>query len=90
MDVLIGRDNGQVDLYEGYLFALAGLAQTASGELILCWNSAPFLEYDILAGPSPAVLATPLVTRLPSSGTTTYWTSPPPALSGFFRVRISP
>jgi hypothetical protein len=89
LDLLIGRDNGLVNFYEGYRFAVASITRSPSEELVLRWNSAPFVEYDVLSGESPNALDTQLATSLASAGRTTSWTNRAGAGSQFFLLRMA-
>ncbi len=89
-DVLIGRDNGQVNVYAGYRFALAPPEWVSPGQLVLRWNSAPFLNYQVLAGPSPDPASLVPATPLASQGTFTSWTNSPEDTTRFFRVEVVP
>lgn len=88
LDLLIGRDNGLVNLYEGYRFAVTSITRMPLDELVVSWNSAPFVEYGVLGGGTPDAIDTPLATRLVSTGTTTSWTNRPVPGVGFFRISM--
>ena len=90
IDLLLGNANGTVTYYEGYRFALTSISASPGGRAALEWNSAQYLNYDVLAGTSPGLLTNLAVSKFPSAGTATCWTSPPSAGSQFYRLRVTP
>ena len=89
-DLLVGSHDGRLLLYEGYRFALTSLEVASSEKLILRWSSAPFLNYQVLAGPSADAINVVAVTRLASEGTVTSWTNLPIGSARYFRVQVVP
>ncbi len=89
-DLLVGSHDGRLLLYEGYRFALTSLEVASSEKMILRWSSAPFLNYQVLAGPSADAINVVAVTRLPSEGTVTSWTNLPIGSARYFRVQVVP
>lgn len=89
MDLLLGNSNGTVSYYEGYRFVFAAMTAQPSGQQVFQWNSAPFLGYNVLAGPSIGVITNRLATNLPSGGTTTCWTNSCGDARQFYRLQIA-
>ena len=90
LDVLVGNSDGQVLVYQGYRFAIVSVTAASPDEMVLRWSSAPFLNYQVLAGTSPQAIDIPLAPQLASQGLMTSWTSSPDGNSRFFRVRVVP
>jgi hypothetical protein len=90
IDLLVGNYDGQVLFYLGYRFSMTSISTGSLGEVALRWNSAPFLNYQVLSGPTPDTIKTPLGASIPSAGLATSWTNAAMAGSGFFQVQISP
>jgi hypothetical protein len=90
IDLLVGNYDGQVLFYQGYRFSMTSISTGSLGEVALRWNSAPFLNYQVLSGPTPDTIETPLGASIPSAGLATSWTNAAMAGSGFFQVQISP
>jgi len=90
VDLLIGRHDGLVNLYEGYRFAVTSIARSPPSQLVLIWNSAPFLQYDVLSGESPDTLGTALVEGIPSAGRITTSTNLLSSYAQFFRIQVRP
>ena len=90
LDVLVGNSDGQVLVYQGYRFAIVSVTAASPDEMVLLWSSAPFLNYQVLAGTSPQAIDIPLAPQLASQGLMTSWTSSPDGNSRFFRVRVVP
>lgn len=89
-DILLGNADGTVSLYEGYHFAILGLTVQPDGTCTLQWNSAPYLDYEILTGSQPNDVTACVATNLPSGGTTSSWTNSASDAMGFFRVQLIP
>jgi len=91
IDLLIGNADGTVSLFEGYRFAFTALAAGSSQLPVFQWNSAPFLNYHVLAGATLQSITNVLATNLPSAGSTTSWTNTAAAGDGqFYRLQIAP
>lgn len=88
LDLLIGTQDGYVLYYEGYPFAVCSIQQAGSYEIIIEWNSADSLTYDLLAGETLDALF-PIAARLPSSGDMTMWSDIPSSNTQFYRVRLA-
>jgi hypothetical protein len=87
MDLLLGNADGTVRVYRAYRFALISLNRMPGGGVVLQWNSAPYLKYNvcgkgILQGGHESKLAT----NLPSGGLSTSWTSSPACCAQFYHV----
>ncbi len=89
IDLVLGNLNGTVYLYQGYRFQIRRAIALPANQVALEWDSAPFLTYNILCGPSLPALATPAATNLPSAGNTTAWTNPATAGCQFYRLQIA-
>ena len=89
MDLLLGNSNGTVSYYEGYRFAFTALTAEPSGQQVLAWNSAPFLSYQVLAGPAIGAITNRIATGLPSGGKTTCWTNSCGDSQQFYRLQIA-
>ena len=90
MDLLLGNADGTVTYYEGYRFAFTAMTAQPSGRQVLQWNSAPFLSYSVLAGPSIGAITNPVAINLPSGGNTTCWTNSCGDAQQFYRLQIAP
>jgi hypothetical protein len=88
-DLLIGDDEGYVFYFEGYNFALTAISVQEGDQVALQWNSADYLEYNVLAGDSPDALAT-VATSLPSGGKTSSWAETTSQPIRFYQVQIAP
>jgi hypothetical protein len=88
LDLLIGADDGYVFYYEGYPFAVCSIQKAGKYEIIIEWNSAAYLTYDLLAGETLDSLF-PIAARLPSSGDMTMWSDIPSSNIQFYRVRLA-
>jgi len=86
-DLLIGTHDGYVAYYEGYRFAVTSI-EIQSGEVVLQWNSANYLTYNILAGETPGALS-PLATDLTSDGKTTTWSDTTDSDTRFYRIQLA-
>ena len=89
VDLLLGNVDGTVSLFEGYRFALKGLAPGLAGQMVLQWNSADYLKYQVLAGSSVTDVRS-VAAALPSNGRMTRWTNGIQANQQFYRVQIVP
>jgi hypothetical protein len=89
MDLILGSVYGTVSYYEGYHFRTRLTPQT-NNTIVLQWDSAPFLKYNVLAYDCPDGIPCPAVTNLPSGGKTTTWTNQMQGGQQFFRVQIAP
>lgn len=89
LDLLIGDAAGGVLLYEGYQFAVTSLVVDPGQPVSVQWNSAEFLQYDLLAGHTPDAIGTVIAAGVSSGGSTTTWTHGPPAARQFYRVRLA-
>jgi hypothetical protein len=87
MDLIHGKSDGTVSYYEGYHFRPSLLPQT-NHTVVLQWDSAPLLTYNVLSYDSLNGLCQD-IKILPSGGKTTCWTNPVQAGQQFFRVRIA-
>ena len=90
MDLILGDASGMVYYFEGYRFAFTRVGPQPGGPVVLQWNSASNLSYDILTGAAPASLLTEAVTNLPSAGNTTLWTNTAAGNQQYYRVQIAP
>ena len=92
MDLILGNADGSVYYYEGYHFAITRVALQPGGQLVLQWNSATNLEYNVLATDlcPTSPYCSPVATNLPSGGNTTTWTNPIQGDKQFFHVQIAP
>lgn len=88
LDLLIGTHDGYVLNYEGYPFAICSIQKAGNYEIILEWNSAPYLTYDLLAGETLDALF-PIAAGLPSNGKVTAWSDIPSSNLQFYRVRLA-
>lgn len=86
-DLLVGRHDGMISRYDGYQLSFRGISHQPSGSILLEWNSASHLEYDILAGPSPDQVDTLIIPRVASAGNTTAWPVPAGENTRFYRIR---
>jgi hypothetical protein len=90
MDFLLGNADGTVYYYEGYQFAFTHITTQAGGTLLLQWNSAPYLEYNVLTNGYPTNIQYLAATNLPSGGKTTSWSGTHNEDGQFFHVQIAP
>ena len=86
-DLLIGRHDGMISRYDGYFLSFRGITRDAAGSLVLEWNSASHLEYDVLAGPSPDQIDTVIAPGVASGGDTTTWPVDVTSERQFYQVR---
>jgi hypothetical protein len=89
LDIVLGNANGTVNYYGGYRFAFSSPLSCASGQIALQWNSASYLKYNLLAGPSVTNILNVVATNFPSGGSTTWWTNCAPSSPQFYRVRVA-
>ena len=91
MDLILGNRDGTVYYYEGYRFAFTRIASQPDGHLLLEWNSATNLKYDlVLTEPCQNSLpGVAVATNLPSGGNTTTWTNPLSSGQQFYRIQVS-
>jgi hypothetical protein len=90
IDLLLGNVDGTVSYYEGYRFALTAMTAQPSGQRVFQWNSAPFLSYHVLAGPSiSGAITNRVATNVPSGGKTTCWTNSCGDAQQFYRLQIA-
>jgi len=87
-DLLIGDDEGYVFYYEAYHFAFTEIGVQDSGQVIIEWNSADHLAYDVLAGITPDDLRV-IRGSLPSGGATSSWTDNSEEKARFYRIRLA-
>ena len=89
MDLMLGNTYGGVYYYEGYRFGLTRIAPQSGGQIVLQWNSAPHLRYNVLTSGCPTNCQELAATNVPSGGTTTSWTNQVQGGARFFRVQIA-
>jgi hypothetical protein len=89
-DLILGNTDGTLIRFAGYHFRVTSIQQPAEGALTLEWTSAPWLQYTILAGPSPDQINTPLISGLASGGDLTTWTCPISSPTQFYRIQVGP
>ena len=90
LDLLVGNADGTITWYEGYQFVVTTIGAEPGEQLTLRWNSAPFLEYHLLAGAVVTNIESIIATNLPSAGRNTSYTTPSDANRQFYRVQIAP
>jgi hypothetical protein len=89
MDLLIGDDEGYIFYYEAYEFKINSITLSAPAQVILTWNSAPYLEYDALVNNVSNENGNPSASKLPSGGKSTSWTYDVQEDTAFFRMMIA-
>ena len=89
MDLVLGNAYGTVYYYEGYHFRISHVTPQTGNKVALQWDSAPFLNYNVLTNGCPINIQYPAVTNLPSGGNTTIWTNQIQGDQQFFRVQIA-
>jgi hypothetical protein len=89
MDLILGNAYGTVYCYEGYHFRISQVTPKTGNKVALQWNSAPFLNYNVLTNGRLTTIQCPAVTNLPSGGSTTIWTNQMQGNQQFFRVQIA-
>jgi hypothetical protein len=87
-DLLIGDNDGYVFYFESYEFAFSRIAIQDGDQVVLEWESADYLEYNILAGPSPDALSI-ISAYLSSGGKSTIWIDDTPQNIRFYRIAIA-
>jgi hypothetical protein len=92
MDLLLGDHSGNVYDFEGYRFGLTGITTQPGGQIVLQWNSATNLKYNVLATNlcTTNIQCGMAAANLPSGGNTTAWTNQMQNGPQFFRVQIAP
>ena len=90
MDLMVGNLDGTISYFEGYRFVFTAITDRASGPCALRWNSAAYLSYHLLAGPSVGSITNLVVTNVPSGGKTTCYTNSGSPGQQFYRVRVAP
>jgi len=86
-DLLLGNVDGTVLSFEGYRFGLTRFSRSADGQVVLKWNSAPYLRYSVLTGPTVLTAKDVVASGLASGGKTTSWTNRFITRQQYFRVR---
>ena len=89
MDLVLGNADGTVYYYEGYHFRISHVTHQTGNKVALQWDSAPFLNYNVLTNGCPINIQYPAVTNLPSGGNTTIWTNQIQGDQQFFRVQVT-
>jgi hypothetical protein len=74
-DLLVGNADGTIYYFEGYRFAFTALSDQTSGTRALQWNSASYLNYHLLSGPSLGSITNLVAASVPSGGKTTCCTN---------------
>lgn len=90
IDLLLGNADGRVFLYEGYRLAFSESRCLAGGMISLRWDSADYLKFHVLAGPTLTNIQSIVATNLPSEGQTTCWSNSIIGGQQFYRVQIAP
>jgi hypothetical protein len=90
MDLLLGNADGTITYYEGYRFGVKAAAAPASAQCALQWQSADYLNYQVLAGSSIGSITNIVASNLHSGGRTTCWTNSSLADYEFYRLQIAP
>ena len=90
VDMILGDTYGAVNYFEGYRFGLTQIAPQPDGQIVLQWNSAPHLSYNVLTGGGATNCQILAATNLPSGGNSTVWTNQVQDGPQFFRVQIAP
>jgi len=86
-DLLLGNLNGTVTFFEGYPFRLDRIDRIGN-EVSLVWQSAPFLRYRVLAGPTPDALTNIIGSQVISEGKATHWRTVESGSSLYYRVQV--
>lgn len=89
-DLLVGNADGTITLYEGYQFVVTSAAAQPGDQVTLRWNSAPYLQYDVLAGPTVTNIVSLIATNLLSEGRSTAHTIAVAGGQQFYRIQIAP
>jgi hypothetical protein len=90
VDLLLGNTDGTVAFYESYVFAVTSFTVRTNAQVILRWNSAPYVRYGILTGPKPDAVRDAVAAGLASGGRTTSWTNYFLTRMQFFQVQFGP
>jgi hypothetical protein len=90
MDLLVGNADGTISYFEGYRFAFVEIAALPAGQCALGWNSASYLSYHLLAGPSAGSITNLVAANVPSGGKTTCYTNSGSPGQQFYRLQIAP
>jgi hypothetical protein len=90
MDLILGNTYGTVCWYEGYRFCSTRIVPQPANNLVLEWDSAPYLKYDVLTNGWPGGPWSPAAINLPSEGNRTAWTNQMQDGPQFFRIQIAP
>ena len=85
--LLLGNVDGTVWSFEGYRFGITAFRRSADGQVVLQWNSAPYLRYSVLTGPSVLTAKDVVGSGVASGGKTTTWTNRFLTRHQYFRVR---
>ncbi len=88
-DILVGNYDGTIAYFQGYRFAFTRMS-VVSNQLVLGWNSAPFLRYHVLTGSHPAMITNLAAGNLASTGRATAWTNSATSPECFYRLQIAP
>ena len=90
-DIILGNLDGTVTFFEGYHFGIRSVTQLSGNRLVLQWDSAPYLTYDVYSTGCLDASNCVTVADWPSQGKTTRWTNSLPAdqQAQFYRIRIS-
>jgi hypothetical protein len=90
MDLLVGNADGTVSCFEGYRFAFTTVCEGPSGQCALQWNSAPYLSYQLLSGPSPESVTNLVAASVLSAGKITCYTNSASPGQQFYRLQVAP
>jgi hypothetical protein len=90
MDLLVGNADGTISYFEGYRFAFTTVGDRTSGPCTLQWNSAPYLSYHLLSGPSPDSITNLVAASVSSGGKTTCYTNSGSPGQQFYRLQVAP
>jgi FG-GAP-like repeat len=90
IDLILGNTYGTVCWYEGYRFCSTRIVPQPANNLVLEWDSAPYLKYDVLTNGWPGGPWSPAAINLPSEGNRTAWTNQMQDGPQFFRIQIAP
>jgi hypothetical protein len=90
MDLLVGNLDGTISYFEGYRFAFTTVNGRPSGPCALQWNSASYLSYHLLSGPSPGSITNLVAASVPSGGKTTCYTNSGSPGQQFYRLQVAP
>ena len=90
MDLLVGNLDGTISYFEGYRFAFTTVSDRAFGTCALQWNSASYLNYHLLSGPSLGSITNLVAASVPSGGKTTCYTNSGSPGQQFYRLQVAP